>query len=159
MNDEDNFMCYLLGLIDGEGCFYVEKSKCKTTKCGYRSTPGLKIALNLDRDSIDLFLKIRDFLGTGYVRPYKNYNGHYQIEYRVGGIKGSKKLCDIFEKYSEYIKIRRAPYNKWRSLVYRMKNGEHLTRGGFQDISELCKKINYHNPKNYIIKNNRNIFK
>ena len=62
-------------------------------------------------------------------------------ELRINGVKNCKLLFPYFEKYSLQTK-KKLSYLKWKELLSKLENGEHLDENKRLVLKELSKKIN-----------------
>ena len=123
---------WIVGFVDGEGCFHVGISRHPELKFGYQILPELTVVQH-ERD-IALLHHIRSFMQCGVVR--RNHGDRYC--WRVRKLDNlASVIVPFFEKYPLRSK-KNVEFHKFTEVVYRMKKGEHLTKEGFDQIVKLA---------------------
>jgi hypothetical protein len=74
----------------------------------------------------------------GSIEPHSAPN---TWEVRINGVKNCKFLFPYFDKYSLHSK-KKLSYFKWKALLLRLENGEHLDENKRLILKEFSKKIN-----------------
>jgi hypothetical protein len=132
---------WIVGFIDGEGCFYVGINKHSDLRTGYQILPELTVVQH-ERD-IDLLYALRSVFNCGVVR--RNHDDRYC--WRVRDIKNLiSVVLPFFEKYR--LKSKKAvDFNKFRDVVRIMERQEHLTAEGVQKIIAIAESMNRMRPR------------
>lgn len=130
---------WIVGFIDGKGCFYIGLKKKKELKQEYQVLPEFSI-LQHKRD-IKLLYALKDFFGCGIVRKNKGRNSEIMI-YRVRAQKDLlESIIPFFEKHTlksmKYIN-----FKKFRKVLLMIEKSEHLTIEGIQTIQEIKNAMN-----------------
>ena len=87
--------CWLVGFVDGEGCFFVRLRKAAGCRVGYQ----ISLKFQITQHTLDkrLLEKIVEYLGCGYYREVaKNKDGRFEVE-SVKEILA--KIIPFFEQY------------------------------------------------------------
>lgn len=132
---------WIVGFIDGEGCFHVGINKHNDLRIGYQILPELTVVQH-QRD-LDLLYELRSAMNCGVVR--RNHGDRFC--WRVRNLKNlSEVIIPFFDKYP--LKSKKSlDFLKFRDVVMMMQKGEHLTKDGFQQILEIASKMNRAKPK------------
>ena len=135
------------GLIVGEGSFFISSQKDDRMKLGHLLHPRFSLCLvNTPADKA-LIEKIQGMLGCDKIRVRQDKRPNHRdiIEYWV------YKIDDLVDRVIPLCNqvippsAKRVSFEKWKELVLRMKNGEHLTPEGLEYIKARISGIN--NPE------------
>jgi hypothetical protein len=136
------FASWIVGFVDGEGCFTVSFIRNKTNKLGsqvfveFVVTQGEK-----SRKSLEL---MKSFFGCGKIYVNRRYDNHKENIYRycVRSIKDLKeKIIPFFEIYPLQTE-KKKEFEKFKTIVEMMINGEHLDPVGREKIMEIASSMN-----------------
>jgi len=135
---------YLIGFIEGEGCFYTGIVPSRDTKNGFQVIPFFKVSQNPKGKVILDFLKKR--LDCGYIKPNDSKNSSDKsLAYVVRDIFSLKsKVIPFFE---EKLFIKREEFQKFRKIIELMVEKKHLTTQGFREIIDISYSMNTGNRK------------
>ncbi len=127
---------WIVGFVDGEGCFFVGMSKNKTMKLGIQILPEFIVVQHLrDKKILDMFL---DFFGCGVVRV----NHGDRLMFRVRGQEAlMQKIIPFFDKYPLKTS-KQQNYLLFREIVFLIDQKEHLTPTGIRKIEHLKEQMN-----------------
>ena len=127
---------WIVGFVDGEGCFQVEINSHPEMTTGFQVLPEFTVVQH-ERD-VQVLHALKSFFGCGVVRKS---NGD-RMAYRVRGHEHlSKNIVSFFEKHS--LKTRKqVDFLKFRDIVNLMNRGEYLTRDGVDRIRSIAEQMN-----------------
>ncbi len=131
---------YLVGLVDGEGCFCVSFNKHKNNRIEVR----LIFEIELREDDKEILDRVKITLGCGNIyhldyKRYKKWKPHYK--YKVSNIKDiTQKVIPFFEKYPLQAK-KKSNFNYFRKVSLLILSGRHLTKEGVEEIIKLKKDV------------------
>lgn len=125
---------WLTGFVDAEGCFTISFIK---SKLSYRHRIKFlvtqKHAINLPILSHLIIL-----FGVGYIEPHSKKDNFCYI---IAGLNNNKKTYEYFETYK--LKTRKMESNlKWKNLIKKLENGEHLNINNIDNLKLEAKFIN-----------------
>ena len=127
---------WVVGFVDGEGCFHVGISKHAEMTAGVQVLPEFTVVQH-ERD-VQALHALKYFFGCGVVR--KNHGD--RMAFRV---RDRKHLAEIiipfFMKHPLKTK-KNVDFLKFRDVVLWMEKGEHLTGEGLTRIRETASKMN-----------------
>lgn len=127
---------WIVGFIDGEGCFHIGISKNSGVKFGYQILPELTVVQH--KRDINLLYTLRKVMGCGVVR--KNHGDRYC--WRVRKLKNlSQIIVPFFEKHPLKSK-KNVEFKKFARVVRLIEQGKHLTEEGFNEISKIASEMN-----------------
>ena len=126
---------FLTGFSDGEASFIIYIQKTNNTKIGWASWVAFEI--NLDGKDLSILKDTKTYLGVGKINQKSNGTCVYYIR----SIKEIATLIDHFDKYPLITK-KQADYLLFRSAYEIIKNKQHLTEEGFNQLLALRASIN-----------------
>jgi LAGLIDADG endonuclease len=127
---------WLSGITDGEGCF---TSSILNNSSAYRIRYILTQKWDINKLVLIHILNLFNIdKNIGSIVPHSAYN---TWELRINGVKNCKLLYPYFDKYPLHSK-KKLSYFKWKALLSRLENGEHLDESKRLVLKELSKRIN-----------------
>ncbi|MFH1508570.1 MAG: LAGLIDADG family homing endonuclease [bacterium] len=132
---------YIVGFVDGEGCFCISISKHQTLK--RRQEVRAEFEIELRADDEEILNQIKNAFGCGniYRLNYARYKWHPHVKYKVSNINDlSEKIIPFFNRYKLRAK-KRLVYELFCEAVMLIKSKQHLTDVGFKKIVSLRNKI------------------
>ena len=129
---------YIVGLTDGEGCFYVNIWKSNL----YRAEYGVQLHFHLKMQEKDRFLleKVRNTLGCGavYYQKEQRQNHCQCYRYTVSSQKDIfEKLIPFFRKYSLESASKQANFKIFCKIANLVRSKAHLSKRGISKIRAL----------------------
>ena len=127
---------WIVGFVDGEGCFHVGISKNQKMTLGVQVLPEFTVVQHQVDEQVLYALKA--YFGCGVVRK----NHATRLCYRVRGHDNLlHKILPFFEKHQ--LKTRkRVDFLKFRKVVLLMEKGEHLNPDGLEKIRQIKTTMN-----------------
>jgi len=127
---------WIVGFVDGEGCFHIGINKNDTMKLGVQVLPEFTVVQHQVDEQVLYALKA--YFRCGVVR--KNHGT--RLCYRVRGQDNLlQNIIPFFEKHQ--LKTRkRVDFAKFRKVVLLMQKGEHLTPEGLEKIRQIKTTMN-----------------
>lgn len=127
---------WIVGFVDGEGCFHVGINKNESMSLGVQVLPEFTVVQHEVDEQVLYALK--DYFGCGVVR--KNHGN--RLSYRVRGQENlQKQILPFFEKHK--LKTRkRVDFLKFRKVILLIEKGEHLEADGLEKIRKIKKSMN-----------------
>mmetsp|Transcript_34803 Transcript_34803/g.54778 ORF Transcript_34803/g.54778 Transcript_34803/m.54778 type:complete len:150 (-) Transcript_34803:27-476(-) len=127
---------WIVGFVDGEGCFHVSVNRHKEMSIGYQVLPEFTVVQH-QRD-IQVLHALKAYFGCGVVR--KNHGD--RMAYRVRGIRHLIEIIiPFFEKHLLKTK-KRVDFQKFRKVLLKMQKNDHLTPEGIEEIRKLKAQMN-----------------
>jgi len=126
---------WVVGFVDGEGCFHVSVQSHPEMTAGYQVLPEFVVVQHL-RD-VSILYALKKFFQGGVVRV--NHDDRYC--YRMRKLEQLEKLCDFFLKHPLKTK-KNVDFRKFRKIILIMKEKKHLTKEGLKEIINLALQMN-----------------
>lgn len=134
---------YVVGLTDGEGCFYVNVGKTSRYRAGYRIQ--LHFHLKMQERDRELLEKVKNTIGCGnvYFQKERRANHCQCYRYTVSSDRDIQEIViPFFKKYSLQSASKSASFEIFCQIASLVKNGEHLNQKGIEKIRELKSRMN-----------------
>tara|TARA_R110001592_G_scaffold150202_2_gene375967 strand:- start:3312 stop:3728 length:417 start_codon:yes stop_codon:yes gene_type:complete len=130
---------WIVGFVDGEGCFYIRLSKKKDILQEYHVLPEFSVVQH--KRDIKLLYALKEFFGCGIIRNTKGKDSNIMM-YRVRAQKDLlEKIIPFFQKH-ELKSVKNINFKKFRKVLLIMEKSEHLTIEGIQKIHEIKNIMN-----------------
>ena len=127
---------WIVGFIDGEGCFHIGISRHPELRFGYQILPEFTVVQH--KRNIGLLKTLRSIMGCGVVR--KNHGDRYC--WRVRKLDNLYEIIlPFFQKHPLKSK-KSVEFHKFAKVVRMMKRGDHLKRDGFERIKKIASSMN-----------------
>ena len=131
---------YIVGLSDGEGCFYVnltERDKTKNPNAHIRAKSHFYIKLR--EDDLLVLKKVRKFLGFGFIyfqkEKRKNHSACYRFE--VNSNIDKLRLIDFFNKHPLQSPKKKRDFKIFSQITKMIIARQHFEEEGIQRIRRL----------------------
>ena len=126
---------WIVGFIDGEGCFHVAINRLPKMTLGWQVLPEFRVVQH-QRDEVVL-QKLKLFFGFGNV----TVNHGDRKEFRVRGLENLNKLIKFFDK-NPLRTSKQKNFEIFSKIISLMNKNEHLDREGLNKIAKLASKMN-----------------
>lgn len=126
---------YVVGFVDGEGCFHVAINSQPKMTLKYQVLPEFRVVQH-EKDE-KLLERLREFFGNGKV--VVNHGDRKELR-----IRGMKPLDDVV-KFFLNNPLQTSKQNDFRifsEIIAMMNKGEHLKKEGLDKIIELASQMN-----------------
>ena len=142
-NQQERLHAYwVVGFVDGEGCFSVSCNRNSTTKLGYQIFP--EFVVTQGEKSVSVLKNIQKFFGCGNIFINRRSDNHREPIYRycVRSIDDLEKTIIPFFKKNPLQTAKRNDFELFCRVVSMMRDGQHLTMSGIENINLLKAKMN-----------------
>ena len=127
---------WIVGFVDGEGCFYVGISPHPEMTCQFQVLPEFTVVQH-QRD-VQLLHALKKFFGCGVVRS----NQGDRMAYRVRGLNHlNERIVPFFEQHPLKSK-KRVDFARFRKILHLMSQGKHLKLEGIEEIRAIASTMN-----------------
>jgi hypothetical protein len=126
---------WIVGFVDGEGCFHIGISRDPSMACGYQVLPEFTVTQQ-QRD-LKVLHALKAFFGCGVVRV--NHGDRWC--YRVRGQSHLRdRILPFFEKHP-LLSSKRIDFQKFRRVVLMMEKSMHLHPEGLLEIQRIQRQM------------------
>jgi hypothetical protein len=123
---------YIVGLVDGEGCFSISIKKQDNTKFGWAIDPVFHVTQN--REHVAVLEILKRVFNCGRIIP-KPGQEETTLQYIVDARRNlAEKIIPFFKKHKPIIKWREFQY--FAEIVEGLERGEHRSLEGFKKLLE-----------------------
>ena len=128
---------WIVGFVDGEGCFSVSIFKNRTSKCGYQVMP--EFVVTQGAKSLESLKIIKDFFGCGAIYINRRYDNHKENIYRfcVRNFKDLNEKIIPFFKTNELLTYKKRDFKIFCRAIEMISNRQHLTLEGIDKMRQL----------------------
>ena len=126
---------WVVGFVDGEGCFYVGINQHPEMTVGYQVLPEFRIVQH-ERD-LQVLHALKRFFRAGVVR--RNHDDRFEL--RIRKIDALVEVVEFFEKHPLKTK-KNADFKKFARIVRWIKEGLHTSPDGLIKIIETALTMN-----------------
>ena len=157
---------WIIGFVDGEGCFSIgfvkqrnRKEKDRIRK-GYRTGYQVfyEFAVTQNESSLKSLEMLKDFFGVGALYPNVRYDNHKENLYSYT-VRRRDDLLRVIIPFFETHPLQTSKRKNFELFAKGMREVEkdnHLTTNGIIRIAKMCEKMNHRKDKSELIKILRN---
>jgi len=127
---------WIVGFVDGEGCFHISIPKNDKMAFGYQILPEFTIVQH-ERD-VKVLYALKTYFGCGTVRVNRQDTRSLRMAYRVRKHEHLIKIiCPFFMRHT--LKTQKnVDFRKFRRVCLLMHDKKHLTQEGFDTIRAIA---------------------
>jgi hypothetical protein len=133
---------WIVGYVDGEGCFSVSLFRNKTTKFGWQTFPEFVVTQG---GKSEKSLKILEkFFQCGKIYVNKRHDNHNENLYRYC-VRSKKELTEIiipFFKKNQLRTAKKEDFKIFAKIIKMMNENVHGKLSGIKKIAKLIEKMN-----------------
>jgi len=128
---------WIVGFVDGEGCFSVSVFKNRTSKNGFQVMP--EFVVTQGQKSLEVLEDIKSFFGCGAIFVNRRYDNHKENIYRycVRSLKDLNEIIIPFFKQHQLKTSKKHDFAIFCEVVEMMIFRHHLTLEGLEKIRQL----------------------
>jgi hypothetical protein len=127
---------WVVGFVDGEGCFHVVINPNREMRAGFQVLPEFTVVQH--RRDVQVLYALKAHFGCGVVRV----NHGDRMAYRVRGLQHLlERIIPFFVKHP--LKTQKnVDFIKFRRILLLMEQGAHLQRDGIEEIRSIARQMN-----------------
>jgi hypothetical protein len=126
---------WIVGFVDGEGCFHVALNPQQKLRLGWQVLPEFRVVQH-KRDA-PLLHRLQSYFGCGQV----TVNNGDRMELRIRGLESLERVVAFFELHPLESR-KRSDFDSFARVVKAMREKQHLTPMGLKDIARLALSMN-----------------
>jgi hypothetical protein len=141
---------WIVGFVDGEGCFSVPFFKNRTYRLGWQVQPVFAVVQGAR--SVAVLHRLKQFFGCGGVYINERHDNHREHLYRydVRALHDlSSRVIPFFEA-NPLQTAKQEEFVKFALIVQMMKGGRHRTMEGLSDIALIVQTMNHRKPSRFL---------
>jgi hypothetical protein len=129
---------WIVGFVDGEGCFFVGVLKNRTTKALYQLQPAFEVGQHVH--DVQVLYALKDYFGCGHVQLPKESKtvAHWRVR-KLDHLL--TRVIPFFEKHK--LKTKRGiEFQRFRRLCLMLQNKVHVSsKEGFEECLQLARNL------------------
>ena len=143
-------MGWIVGFIDGEGCFSITVQKSPNTKLGWQVFP--EFVVTQGEKSLQALRNVKDFFKCGNIFINKRYDNHKEHLYRycVRSIKDIKEKIIPFFVENQLQTAKKGDFEIFTKVIEMIEQRQHLTLNGIRKIAHFVQKMNRKKPSKFL---------
>lgn len=128
---------WIVGFVDGEGCFSVSIFKNRTTRSGWQVLP--EFVVTQGEKSLSVLEEMKNFFGCGRVFVNRRYDNHNENIYRycVRAIKDLRETIIPFFETNPLRTAKKKDFEIFKAAIQLMYENAHFTQEGIERIKIL----------------------
>ena len=127
---------WVVGFVDGEGCFFVGINRQPSMTVGWQVLPEFRVVQH-ERD-VSVLEQLREFFGCGQITT----NHGDRKELRIRGLKQLSEQVVPFFEANPLRTVKRSNFERFAEVIRLMNRGDHLTMEGLDRIRRLAAGMN-----------------
>jgi hypothetical protein len=133
---------WVVGFVDGEGCFSVSIQRCRVVKLGWQVFP--EFVVTQGAKSLPALQSLQRFFGCGRIFINRRKDNHKEPAYRfcVRAVEDLDRTVIPFFVENPLRTAKKDSFEVFVRVIERMKEGRHLTQEGLREIALLASTIN-----------------
>jgi hypothetical protein len=137
---------WVVGFVDGEGCFSVPIFRNATCRLGWQVQPEFAVAQS--ERSVEVLHALKTFFGCGVVTVNRRHDNHRQDMWRFGVRRLGDLVAHIIPFFEHYplMTAKAGDFDSFVKAVRLMEEGVHLKKDGLQRIASIAQTINRRKP-------------
>jgi hypothetical protein len=141
---------WVVGFVDGEGCFSVPIFRNPSTRLGWQVQPTFSVVQG--GRSVHVLHELERFFGCGKVCLNRRHDDHREDLYRyevrkLGDLE--RRIIPFFEEHPLRT-AKRAEFERFREIVREMGRGSHLSASGLARIARIAETMNRRKPSRFL---------
>jgi hypothetical protein len=137
---------WVVGFVDGEGCFSIPIFQNRTCRLGWQVQP--EFAVVQGERSVSVVHALEEFFGCGVVSVNRRNDNHRQDMWRYS-VRRLSELQSRIVPFFEANPLRTAKacdFTSFATVVTMMSKGDHLTMDGLARIAAIAETTNRRKP-------------
>ncbi len=161
-NQQERLIGWILGFIDGEGCFSINFAKqpnrqeAKRVRRGYKT--GYQIShhfvVSQGKRSLQALEEVKNFFGVGKIYVNRRHDNHKEDMYNYK-VANRDELINVIIPFFEQNPLWTAKQNDFllfAQCVRLMQSDQHLQLEGMIEIAKLTKEMNHKKSREKLIR-------
>src|SRR5262249_4079057 len=133
---------WVVGFVDGEGCFSVSVQRCRVVRLGWQVFP--EFVVTQGAKSLSALQLLQQFFGCGRIFINRRHDNHNEPIHRfcVRAVDDLRKTIIPFFQENRLRTAKRESFEVFVRVIEQMKERKHLTEEGLREIAALAGSIN-----------------
>lgn len=148
--ERPGFEQWVVGFVDGEGCFSVPIFRNRTCRLGWQVQPSFTVVQG--GRSVQVLHELERFFACGHVGRNGRHDNHREDLYRYT-VRSLGDLVRRIVPFFEANPLRTAKsdeFDRFATVVRSMVQGDHLRVDGLARIAETAQTMNFCKPSRFL---------
>jgi hypothetical protein len=148
--ERPGFAEWVVGFVDGEGCFSVPIFRNHTSRLGWQVQPTFTVVQG--ERSVDALHLLERFFKCGQVGRHARRDNHHELlcRYTVRKLSDLSLLIIPFFEEHPLVTAKADDFKKFVDIVRMMEESRHLSVDGMVQIAEITETMNRRQPSRYL---------
>ena len=148
--ERPGFAQWVVGFVDGEGCFSVPIFRNRTCRVGWQVQPAFTVVQG--EKSVEVLHLLERFFRCGQVGRNDRHDDHREAMHRytvraLGDLEA--RIIPFFEEHPLFT-AKAADFEKFAKVVRLMRAHVHLSADGVEQIAAISQTMNRRQPSRYL---------
>lgn len=141
---------WVVGFVDGEGCFSVSIHKNHIMTLGWQVVP--EFVVTQGEKSLKALKKLQDFFRVGSIFVNNRKDNHREPIYRycVRSIKELEQIIIPFFEVNNLQTSKQNDFQNFKKILSLIKQRRHLNNEGLKEIAILVELMNHKKPSVFL---------
>jgi hypothetical protein len=137
---------WVVGFVDGEGCFSVAIQRCRVVKLGWQVFP--EFVVTQGAKSISALRTLQQFFGCGRIFVNNRHDNHKEAVYRfcVRSVRDLREKAIPFFRENPLKTVKQQAFESFCQVIDLMGRKKHLSPDGLREIAAVASQINRQKP-------------
>ena len=131
---------WVVGFVDGEGCFHISINKQDSMTTGYQVLPEFTVVQH--EQDVKVLNALKAFFKCGVVRVNRKDKTSTRMAYRVRNVRHLLDIISPFFLEHQLKTQKNVEFRKFRKVLLMMDKGKHLTSDGIEEIRAIANQMN-----------------
>ena len=148
--ERPGFAEWVVGFVDGEGCFSVPIFRNHTCRVGWQVQPTFTVVQGeRSKGVLDL---LKQYFGCGSVGRNVRHDNHREAMYQYTVRAIDDLECHIIPLFKEHplVTAKSVDFDKFVEVVALMRSRAHLTMSGMTRIAQIAQTMNRRKPSRFL---------
>ena len=148
--ERPGFEQWVVGFVDGEGCFSVPIFRNHACHLGWQVQPEFTVVQGAR--SVRALHELKLFFGCGQIGRNRRYDNHREdmFHFRIRSLSDQVSRVVPFFEANPLITAKHYDFNTYAVVVRLMVGGSHLTLAGLRQIAQLAQSMNRRQPSRFL---------
>jgi hypothetical protein len=140
---------WVVGFVDGEGCFSVTIQRCRVVKLGWQVFP--EFVVTQGAKSLSALQELQQFFGCGRIHINNRTDNHTEAIYRycVRSVRDLREKVIPFFAANQLRTAKKRAFELFVKVLEMMKERKHLSSDGLREIASVVSRINRQKPTRF----------
>jgi LAGLIDADG endonuclease len=148
--ERPGFEQWVVGFVDGEGCFTVSIFRQRTAKVGWQVQPEFVVVQSAH--SVQVLEELQHYFGCGRVGIYIRNDNHRSPLARWA-VRSRRELTERIVPFFEANPLHTAKageFIRFARVLDLMTAKRHLTAAGVSEIARIAQQMNFRKPSRFL---------